>query len=445
MSTPDLSAKLPPPHDEEPAQLRSDILDELQDHLACAVDRERRRLELSEQPTDAVTIWQAVIERFGDPSALARRLWFDAMKGRLMTQRVLLGAVAVAVVALIGWMTLLSRSLTAVIDENQKATAAVLERLGKESPVSSAKEALDLTPVKFTLVQGTSDGPPVTGKVIHFDQHPGKEELRLGDLSETTNSQGVGDFGYLPYGIYDLTIDAAGVSLSEQITLRPGRPINMRIAVPEEPKLGQVKFEFSPPEWDKWDWTTPDHKPPAGEPMLLIRYSHRAEVRLDDLLWQSQGDTETVVVRSDGIYTKFEDVKVTQSSMVQFGGGGSDAFYDDDLGEADRVIDTISRVETLTLPQGTLRVVAEWMYEVSDDQERHQLLARPVGRSLNPEYARSLKSTRDHDRHGFPLLLDIDPAAAQPQVIRIPSNDPSTFDGEDRPPLIPNTGGGGFF
>ena len=46
----------------------------------------------------------------------------------------------------------------------------------------------------------------------------------------------------------------------------------------------------------------------------------------------------------------------------------------------------------------------------------------------------------------FPLLLDIDPATPQPQVIRIPANDPSTFDGEELPPLLPHTGGGmGFF
>ena len=71
MSLPDFSAKLPPPHDEEPAQLRSDILDELQDHLSCAVERERRRLQMSDQPADQASVWTAVIERFGDPSALA--------------------------------------------------------------------------------------------------------------------------------------------------------------------------------------------------------------------------------------------------------------------------------------------------------------------------------------------------------------------------------------
>ena len=60
-----------------------DILDELADHLACAYRRELLR------GADAVTAGQRVLERFGDPAALACRLWFDAMKGRIMSQRIL--------------------------------------------------------------------------------------------------------------------------------------------------------------------------------------------------------------------------------------------------------------------------------------------------------------------------------------------------------------------
>ena len=441
MSDHDLSAKLPPPHDEEPAQLRSDILDELRDHLDCAVDRERRRLEVSGQPADAKTVWQLVIERFGDPASVARRLWFDAMKGRIMTQRVMLGAVAVAVIALVGWMTVLSRSLTAVIDENQKATAAVLERLGMEPAERPAEVSQEMSAVKFTLVRA---GVPVVGTVVHFDQHPGEEPLRLGTLTETTNAKGVADFGVLPYGIYDLTIDSDAGTLTEQVTLRPGRPIEMRIVVPEPQPLGQVKFEFTPPEWAKWEWTTEDRKPPTGEPVLLVRYMHHSEVEFDKRTWKGPEETKSVVVRADGIYTNLIEVVGSEHSLVQFGQGGA-SLDDMEIDNAERLIEITSRVETLSLPKGPLKLTAEWLHVVEHaaGTGEGRILVRPVVHSLNLEYARAMLASLKLDRHKFPLLLDIDPTTPQPQIIRYPANDPSTFDGEETPPLYPSGRGGG--
>ena len=74
-----LSTELPAPRDDEPDGLRNDILDELADHLVCAYRRELLR------GADAATARQRVLERFGDPAALARRLWFDSMKGKIMS------------------------------------------------------------------------------------------------------------------------------------------------------------------------------------------------------------------------------------------------------------------------------------------------------------------------------------------------------------------------
>jgi hypothetical protein len=352
--------------------------------------------------------------------------------------------VVVGLLALVGWMTVLSRSLTAVIDENQKATAAVLERLGREQPAGPAPVSSELSPVKFTLVQKAPDGLPVIGQKIHFDQHPGEEPLRLGELIETTNAQGVADFGFLPYGIYDLTIESPAGTLSEQVTLRPGRSIDDRVVVPETPPLGQVKIEFTPPDWEKWEWTTEDHLPPAGEPVLLVRYIYRSQVKLDKRTWSSPEETRSVAVRAEGIYTTLIELMETEHSMAQFG-HGSFIPKDDGNFNIDRLIELASRVETLSLPAGSLKLTAEWLHVVENAAEggEGQLFIRPVARSLNPDYARSLKDMQKLDRDKFPLLLDIDPTAAQPQVIRILANDPSTFDGEELPPLFPNTGGGG--
>ena len=60
-----LSADLPAPRDDEPDSLRDDILDELADHLACAYRRELLR------GADPRPARQRVLERFGDPAAVA--------------------------------------------------------------------------------------------------------------------------------------------------------------------------------------------------------------------------------------------------------------------------------------------------------------------------------------------------------------------------------------
>ena len=65
-------------------------MDELADHLACAYRRELLR------GADPATARQRVLERFGDPAAVARRLWLDAMRGRIMSQRILVVCCVVA-------------------------------------------------------------------------------------------------------------------------------------------------------------------------------------------------------------------------------------------------------------------------------------------------------------------------------------------------------------
>src|SRR5690242_1644415 len=91
-----LSAEMPPPRDDEPAGLRQEILDELADHLACSYNRERLR---GASPDEA---YRRAIERFGNPAAVARRLWLDAMRGKIMAQRVLVATCLVVMAACLG-------------------------------------------------------------------------------------------------------------------------------------------------------------------------------------------------------------------------------------------------------------------------------------------------------------------------------------------------------
>ncbi|HAW26628.1 MAG TPA: hypothetical protein DCY03_00705, partial [Planctomycetaceae bacterium] len=86
MNWPELSIEdFPPRRDDEPSSLRQDIIDELSDHFACALNR-----ELLKNPDEQIAK-QRVIQNFGDPIKIARQLWLDAMKEKIMSQRIMTG------------------------------------------------------------------------------------------------------------------------------------------------------------------------------------------------------------------------------------------------------------------------------------------------------------------------------------------------------------------
>ena len=99
-----LSAQLPPIRPDEPAHLRQDILDELSDHLICAYHREILR------GVDRAVVQQRVLEHFGDPAALACRLWLDAMRGKITAQRVLIATCVLVTLACLASVGLLAAS-----------------------------------------------------------------------------------------------------------------------------------------------------------------------------------------------------------------------------------------------------------------------------------------------------------------------------------------------
>ncbi|MFH1299826.1 MAG: hypothetical protein ABIK07_02100, partial [Planctomycetota bacterium] len=84
MAWPEISIEdFPPERDDEPSSLRQDIIDELSDHFVCALNR-----ELLKNP-DEQTAKQRVLNQFGDPIKIACQLWLDAMKEKIMSQRIM--------------------------------------------------------------------------------------------------------------------------------------------------------------------------------------------------------------------------------------------------------------------------------------------------------------------------------------------------------------------
>ena len=415
MSVPDLSAKLPPPHDEEPAQLRSDILDELQDHLSCAAERERRRLQMSDQPADQASVWTAVIERFGDPPALARRLWFDAMKVRLMTQRVLIGAVLVLTALLVvgGWS--MTSTLSAVVEQNQKATAAILERMGKEPPAAVASSP-EWVAVKYRLVQGTTDGPPVVGQQVNFQQQSSAGASRLNQISEITNSEGIADFGLLPYGTYNVSISTSAGVMGEGITLRPGRPLDTKIVVPHAPKMVHVKFEYTRPDMTGWKWQDGDQLREKIAPCLCIQYHPLHATRVDGKAWRSAAHSGVVIVSPEGMFN-VERSSTSERMLV------SPAM-------AERMVVSSAALDSVNMPASDMEIKAKWYFLDSHSVDESGLPVRsalylPMSRRLDPNFLAENRRVAESSPDKMPVILNLK-STPDPQVISLPCN-PSWF------------------
>lgn len=446
----DLTARLPPPHEEEPASLRNDIVDELRDHLVCASDRERRRLEVSGHVADSQQVKQAVVERFSDPASVARQLWFDAMKGRIMVQRVFLGLLA-ALVALVGvgiWR--MTTTLSAIVDQNQKATAAILERMGKEQPTATAAPSPEWIPVKFTLVQDTPGNPPLVGHEVSLSQQSKDDPRKLGQLFEKSNSEGIADFGLLPYGSYSLLISSRAGSTTDSLTLRPGRPINQRIVVPGEPPTQRVQFKFAAPDWEAWKWKTPNMKAPTTEPALLVQYWHQPSIQVDGRNWGGSGfapnsnDVKRVIVRADGIY-RVTNNGVPDGVAAMPTGGLTIESPEDVPYLGDFVLNPKDRLKTLELSPGRLSYTAELLYQVPvADPQPDQIWFRFASVRLMNEFVEESRvsslNPKDPTLYPFGVNLQFPDANGTPQIIEIPSDHSTTHDGE-----IENFGGGGFY
>jgi len=189
----------PPPNSDEPASLRRDIADELGDHLGCAFARERQRTG------DDETARRAVLDRFGDPRKIARRLWLDAMKEVIMNQRTLLTTCIILAAACVATATFSFLSLRQTQQANealQKANVAVLGKL--EDLSRQAQTNSPWAHFKVHVRRGTEDGPPVEGIEVSLSGKAYSENQET--LTSKTGSNGWCRFGPVRAGKYVLFV-----------------------------------------------------------------------------------------------------------------------------------------------------------------------------------------------------------------------------------------------
>jgi hypothetical protein len=157
----DLLADLPPPDDFEPPSLRNDIRDELGDHLQCAFRREVLR------DGDEPAAQTRVLNRFGDPKQIARRLWWQAMWSRVMGKRLLAG---------LQWMVTLAAVFAAgAVYVTNSRILGELESARTEDQRSTASLAQELQELRhqIAMAQNQADGRRANGQPGATDGPPG--------------------------------------------------------------------------------------------------------------------------------------------------------------------------------------------------------------------------------------------------------------------------------
>jgi hypothetical protein len=247
-----LSAELPAPRDDEPDGLRDDIVDELADHLACAYRGELLR------GADPATARERALKRFGDPAAVARRLWLDAMKGKIMAQRalviscVLLTLICLALAGMIWTQEVRSQRMAAEAQavmarrmaEAQAVQQQMLKQLQAMSKAVEKPQAPDWIPVSFKLVQETPEGPPaanVQASLGHGSGGSNKSEA----IRRQADANGIVDFGVVQPGDWEYRFELHFPSQPTRpiwsavgnLNVLPGTKIEKVIVCPKTPSV----------------------------------------------------------------------------------------------------------------------------------------------------------------------------------------------------------------
>ena len=269
----DLAAALPAPREDEPPDLRRKILAELRDHLHTAIQRELLLIGDAEQAQ------QNVLSRFGDPARLARKLWYDAMWEKIMSQRMTLAALVLVVLISVGstgltWFLVVQAGQVnqALLEQNRAANELMLARLTAlgNAPANSGK-TMEWNSLKVRLSFEKPGGAPAANCKVEL-------EGRLLDtsvpasLNRTTGPDGVADFGLVRPGQHLINVVTPwGDSIDDRhdygllvmeggqlVTVLPGEPQTVEIICPSKQEEAEIAITV--------DW--PNDL--VGQPLWLV-------------------------------------------------------------------------------------------------------------------------------------------------------------------------------
>ncbi len=253
----DLAARLPEEGDPDrsgppgSSDLRTDILDELEDHLQCAMDRE------AIGTTDPDVARRRVLDRFGNPATVARRLWLDAMKEQLMNQRF-----AIGINLLVGTVVVVMAIVMIVTARNGQAfQAELLERVEKlassvtSSGTPAAVAAVTADPMQWGSLEVRvvdEHGDPVEGANVELSGHMYQQHQPQGrsTMSIVTDDDGRVMFPPVLPGNYVLqTTLPHGLSRMDGLVIALGAPTVREVRAPavRDPDPQPVRFRLNVP------------------------------------------------------------------------------------------------------------------------------------------------------------------------------------------------------
>ncbi len=249
----EITAKLPPHHDEEPATLREEIIYELRDHLEASF---RRELLIC---VDADLARQRVLENFGNPADIALNLWYEAMKGKLMTNKISLALTAFVTIFCVCMIGVMWSVMSAQADMNRTQVEAMMAQTqmmmeqfksnsNQKEESGIASDWAELTVSALPLKSSENVTPPkieiqlISNSIIS----PGNFGGSISDSVKLQPGESH-NFGALPAGQYQFSLTGpAGFGANRQILLGPGREQNYEFEILSElPEQLPLEIQFT--------------------------------------------------------------------------------------------------------------------------------------------------------------------------------------------------------
>ena len=345
----DAERAFPARHPREPGGLRQEILDEIADHLACAAERER---ELQEEENEEA-VWERVLERFGDPDAIARTLWWDQMRETVMREWIQTGVMIVVTIAVLAGLAMMTRlvagvgaandamrdAMKQVAASNESIAKAMAEqRAGNEAMLKALSgiqagggekpDALELSSIEIVVRRGTPDGPPAPEvKVKMRGQGPGESSLLVeGEL----DANGRAVFERLYQGKYTFLLEdpKSGLFGERTVTLFAGKGAGEHVAVAPDVVPRPIRVDLGLPPYGRdseqligtvieAEWSYEDHHWRSNCELVIGREETRMLGRATADTWQKRGREEGVRLLDAAIPCSLAgDIRVTEQIMI---------------------------------------------------------------------------------------------------------------------------------
>ncbi|WP_339744013.1 hypothetical protein [uncultured Rubinisphaera sp.] len=249
----EITAKLPPHHEEEPPTLREEIIYELRDHLEASF---RRELLIC---VDADLARQRVLENFGNPADIALNLWYEAMKGKLMNNKISLVLTAFVTIFCVCMIGVMWSVMSAQADMNRTQVEAMMAQTqmmmeqfksnsNQKEESGIASDWAELTVSALPLESSETVTPPkieiriISNSIIS----PGNFGSSISDFIKLQPGESH-NFGALPAGQYQFSLTGpAGFGANRQILLGPGREQNYEFEILYElPEQLPLEIQFT--------------------------------------------------------------------------------------------------------------------------------------------------------------------------------------------------------